>query len=327
MAEKIKVLHVVVDMGHGGYENYLMNVFRHIDRNKYEFNFLVFKGRECYFEKEIISLGGKVFHCTYSDDFKYHKARKQLKEIIENNHFDILHCHAHYYSHLFLKMFSKKIKTVILHSHNSSREHGAKGTIVYFLSKYASRKKYHNLACSEVSGKFFYGKKGKYELCPNCIETEEFAYDEKAREELRDQYKIDNDTLVLGHIGRFAPIKNHAFLLKLARQLIDEKYDFKLCLCGAGKLYNKIYEEVTSDEKLNKNVIFLKPGDVRKHYSMFDMLLLPSFSEGFPLTLLESQASGCYAIASDTITDEVKLSDIVRYESIKEPSEIGRAHV
>lgn len=319
MSEKIKVLHVVVDMGHGGYENYLMNVFRKLDRDKFEFNFLVFKGHECYFEKEIESLGGKVFHCTFSDDFRYFKARKQLKKIVNENHFDILHCHTHYYSFLFLKYYSKRISNVILHSHNSRSDKSLKGRIVSLLSKYPSRKKYSNLACSDIAGKYFFGRKGRYEICPNCIDSETFAYNEKRRDSLRERYGIDKNTLVLGHIGRFTAIKNHKFLLDIAKQLSDKGIEYKLCLCGVGALKDKIANRVENKVELKNHVIFLEPGDVKGYYSLFDILLLPSLAEGFPLTLLESQAAGCYSLASDTITKEVVLTDKIEYLPISSP--------
>ena len=319
MDKKIKVLHVVVDMGHGGYENYLMNIFRQIDRTKFEFNFLVFKGHRCYFEDEIESLGGKVFHCTYSDDFKLHRAKKQLREIFNNNEFDIVHYHSHYYSFLTLPLLEKKNVQIILHSHNSTKEKTLKGRIVRLLSKYPSRKKYNNLACSNVAGEYFFGKKGKFTICPNCIQTEGFLFDEKAQNELMEKYSIKNGILVLGNIGRFAPVKNHNFMIRIANELSTRGVDYKLCFCGVGVLKDKIINQVQSSEAIKNNVIFMETGDVRKYYSLFDIFLLPSFSEGFPLTMLESQASGCYSLASNTITNEVDLTPIIKYLEIGNP--------
>lgn len=317
MKKKIRILHVVVNMGHGGYENYLMNIMRKLDRERFEFNFLIFKSKEAYFEKEIVSLGGKVFHCSFSDDFRYVKARKQLKKIAEENSFDILHFHTHYYSFLVLPIFKKKVKQIIVHSHNSSVEKTLKGRIVWVLSHYTSKKKYNNLACSKVAGDFLFGKNGKYELCPNCIDSIRFLYDQEASRVLRQKYNIPDNAYVIGHVGRFIKQKNHPFILETFKKLLSRNDNCKLCLCGIGVNKERIIKQVSEDKMLKDNVIFLEPGDVTKYYSLFDCFVLPSFSEGFPLSLLESQAAGCFSLASDTITNEVELTDKIKYLSIK----------
>ena len=151
MNGKIKILHVVVDMGHGGYENLIMNVYRNIDRSKYEFDFLTFKEHEAYFEKEIVSLGGKVFHVPMERKTNIFKAKKIIKKIANENHFDILHCHNIYYGILYMSCFKKKVDNIIVHSHNANREKTLKGFMVWLLNQYVSKKKYHNLACSQIA--------------------------------------------------------------------------------------------------------------------------------------------------------------------------------
>ena len=161
-----------------------------------------------------------------------------------------------------------------------------------------------------------FGKQSKYELCPNCIEAEKFSYDEASRHQMRKEFGIDENDVVIGHIGRFAPVKNHPFILKIFEKIVLIENNTKLCLCGVGADKDKIISIVNANETIKNNVVFLPVGDVSKYYSLFDVFILPSYHEGFPLSLLESQASGCLSFASDTITREVQLSDLVEYIKI-----------
>ena len=323
--KKIKILHVVVDMGLGGYENYIMNIFRHIDRNIYQFDFLVFKKRKCFFEDEILSLGGKVHHLSFSGDFNYIRAKKMLKQFAKNNHYDIAHCHNRYYSFLYMPSLKKCCDKIIMHSHTANREKTLKGFIVWILGEINANKTPYKLACSKLAGDFVFGKRANYVICPNCIETEKFAFDEVAREELRDHYGLNKNNIVIGHIGRFAPVKNHKLLLKSFKDAYLKNSNLRLCLCGVGALKNKYIKTVNADETLRKSVIFLETGDVSKYYSMFDCFALPSFHEGFPLSLLEAQASGCVSLVSNSVTNEVKLTDKVHYLGIKNSEDWSNA--
>ena len=58
----IRVLQIVTYMGRGGLETMLMNYYRHIDRSKVQFDFLVHRDFEADYDKEILELGGRVNH-------------------------------------------------------------------------------------------------------------------------------------------------------------------------------------------------------------------------------------------------------------------------
>ena len=317
--KKIKILHVVLEMGLGGYENYLMNVYRNIDRDKYQFDFMVLKTREAFFEKEIKKLGGEVFHFSFSEDFKVCKLKREMKETFKDKHYDIVHCHNRYYSFFYLPVLKKITDNIVIHSHTANREKTFKGFLVWFFGQYpAKNKKYYKAACSEKAGKYVF-KKQAFTVLPNCIETNNFKYDDKAALELRKQFNISENEIIIGHVGRFAPVKNHDFILKMFKELIsntDKKY--RLCLCGVGARKEEIMKTVSSDPVLKDKVTFLPTGDISKYYSLFSYFILPSFHEGFPLSLLESQAAGCISLASEAITKEVKLTSALTYLDIKE---------
>lgn len=311
MNNKIHILHVVGEMGLGGYENYIMNLFRHINKDKFEFSFLVFKTRRGYFEDEIEANGGKIFHSSFGDDYNIFKLNKFLKKICSEYRFDILHCHNRYYSPFYLPILRKHIKQIIIHSHTANREKTLKGFFVWLLGQYPAKKHFNNVACSKLAGDFVFGKKSNYEIFPNCIETKKFIYNEQISKTIRSEYNIPNDSFVIGHVGRFAPAKNHSFLLELFSLYVVNHPNSYLCLCGEGAEKNKIINYVEHSDRIKNNVIFLNPGMTSSYYSMFDVFCFPSTHEGFPLVLLEAQSSGCPILASDSITKEVDLTNSI----------------
>ena len=88
----IRVLQIVTTMNRGGLETMLMNYYRHIDREKVQFDFLVHRQDEGDYEKEIISLGGKIFRVPALNPFSplYYKS---LNSFFSEHKYDIVHCH------------------------------------------------------------------------------------------------------------------------------------------------------------------------------------------------------------------------------------------
>ena len=61
MSECIHVLHVIRAMDRGGAETMIMNLYRHIDRSRIKFDFLVHVENKCDNDDEILKLGGRIF--------------------------------------------------------------------------------------------------------------------------------------------------------------------------------------------------------------------------------------------------------------------------
>lgn len=57
-----RILHILDSMGVGGIQTFIMNVYRSIDREKIQFDFLLHHRHEKSFDDEIISLGGKIYY-------------------------------------------------------------------------------------------------------------------------------------------------------------------------------------------------------------------------------------------------------------------------
>ena len=301
----IRVLQIVPNMQQGGLENFIMNIYRNIDRQKVQFDFLVHYHRRQFFDDEIEKLGGMIYRFSLRDD------NNIIKYIIELNKFykkhkeyKVIHCHMSSIGFInFLIAKKNGIKIRIAHSHNSSTDKTIKGRIKRIMMlpyKYVSTLNY---ACSNDAGKYLYGNK-KFEVIPNAIDTKNFEYNESFRKEIRDKLKLGNK-LVIGNVGRFNLQKNHFFLIDIFYNIYNINKNAVLLLVGKGELENTIKEKVNK-LGLEKCVYFLGiRSDINKIYQGMDIFLMPSLFEGLPLTGIEAQMSKLKCFFSDNITKEV----------------------
>ena len=150
-------------------------------------------------------------------------------------------------------------------------------------------------------------ERGKVTIINNAIDLDKFKYSEKLRKEKRKELGIKDDTLVIGHIGRFVTQKNHTFLIDIFNELHKENKDSLLMLVGQGPLQYEIKEKVKS-LGLENSVLFLgQRDDVNRLYQAMDVFCLPSLYEGLPVVGVEAQANGLLCILSDEMTKETKV--------------------
>ena len=173
------------------------------------------------------------------------------------------------------------------------------------------------LACSDAAGHFIFGN-SDFEVIKNGIDTEKFSFNHAYRDEIRREFDI-GDRFMLCHVGMFAPVKNHEFLIDIFASVVKKHPDSVLLLVGTGSETEKIREKV-SGLGLSEKVIFAgRRTDVEKIMSAADAFVLPSHFEGLPLVLVEAQSSGLNCFVSDAVPEEAKLLD--NFEFI--PLDIG----
>ena len=298
-----------------GVMNVIMNYYRNIDRKNYQFTFIYFLDSDKTYINEIMHLGGKVH--KISKPSMSNKWVKQMKEILSQNNFEIFHNHEVYLSSM-LRIISKKagIKRFIIHAHATEYSDkwlkSIRNRILCIPIQYMNVEK---LACSKAAADFLYGY-GNYDcILNNAIDVKKYRFNSVIREELRKKYKISDETLVVGHIGRMVQQKNQIFLLKIFKELLLMQKS-KLVFIGEGPLKKEIIA-FTKDEGMEEDIIFLKERtDINELLNMMDVFLLPSLYEGLPVVCIEAQANGLPCIISDRITEEVILSDLCRRISL-----------
>lgn len=334
----VRVLNIIASMNQGGAENFIMNVYRKIDRERIQFDFCMAKKEDGFFEHEIRQLGGKIFKLDEITKIGIGKYRKQFGKILEENQYDVVHCHMSAWCWIFLPVAKKRnIRIRIAHSHNSHVTMKTyKGIVNNLMALYVrhTHSKYANLllACSEEAAYWLYGSNGKAVIVKNGIDTEKFLYDEEKRNRIRTGLGIASDELLIGHVGRFTPQKNHGFLIEIFRRYHISNEKSRLLLIGSGVLQDNIRQKV-KEYGLKSVVIFAgNLENVCDYMSAMDLFLFPSLYEGLPLTLIEAQCSGLNCIISDIIPKEAVITAQVTRCSIHSSPEkwseiIGRSVV
>lgn len=241
----------------------------------------------------------------------------QVKKVCKENSYNIVHVHGNSATMFFdlLPARLAGVKKRIAHSHSSTCEH----KIMHSLLKQLFKKQYTDaLSCSDTAGKWIFGK-GNFRILNNAISLKKYVYCPEIRGEYRKRFGIAESQIVLGHVGLCKVPKNKKYLLGIVKDLIKE-IDAVLFLVGNGD--RKIIEELESKIReygLEKKV-FLLGGrdDIPQMLMMMDIFLFPSLWEGFPIAVIEAQASGLPCIASEYVPKAADLAGNVKYISLKE---------
>ena len=323
----MKVLNIMTSALHyNGIGMSLLNYYRNIDSSIIQMDFLVPNLIEENLKKEFTSKGNKVFELSYKGE-KMHQTRpilycRKLYKILKEEKYDIVHVHGSS-SMLFMQLFTAKlagIKIRIAHSRNTSSDHN----FLHKLFKPFFRILYTDaFACGKEAGEWLFGKNKTVTIIPNGKDCEMFEFKPSIREKYRKNYNIENKK-VIGHIGNFNYQKNHEFLIKVFYELTKINEDYYLVLAGKGTLENEIHKQV-KELGIEDKVLFLgqiSVDEVSKWLNAMDIMVFPSRFEGFPNVLIEWQISGLPCVISDTITKDVKVTELVKFIQLdKEPKE------
>lgn len=320
-----RIAHIMGKWG-GGVESVVMNYYRNMDRTKVQFDFLCDEDSRNIPYEEIKNLGGRIIMIPpYQNIFKY---KKKLRKILEQNNYKIIHSHINTLS-VFPLCEAKKVNIPvrIAHSHSTTNFIEVKHNLLkQILRVFSKRYATDYFCCSELSGRWLFGNreydKGNVFLLNNAIDVNKFQYNEQIRKEERKKMKINDDTLVIGHLGRFVKQKNHEFLIDVFEQVHKQNNNSILILAGSGPLLDEIKQKVKK-LKLENCVKFLgQVSNTNNLYQIMDVLLLPSLYEGLPVVSVEAQTSGVLCILSDEITKEAKILDTTCFVSLKENAKI-----
>lgn len=316
----LRVLQVVTYMGRGGLETMIMNYYRNIDRSKVQFDFLVHRQEEAAYDKEILSLGGHIYRMPVLNPFS--KAYfKSLDSFFKKHRYNIVHSHLDCMSAYPLKIAQKNGVCVrIAHSHNKSQDKNLKYPIKLLSKRLIPKYATHLFACGKEAGDWMFNGK-PYTILNNAIDAQIYVYNERVRDEVRKELNLTNDNLVVGHVGRFNPQKNHSFIIDVFNVVYEKNKNARLVLVGSGDGQQAIEDKVKR-LGLSDAVLFLgSRGDVNRVLQAMDVFFFPSLYEGLPLSIIEAQAAGLPCIISDNVPDEcIKTDRVFRY-SLGEPAD------
>ena len=268
----------------GGVESVVMNYYRNIDRDKIQFHFLCDEDSTDIPYDEIERLGGKVIVIPpYQKLFKY---QKELYKIFKENKYKIVHSHINALSVFPLRIAKKaKIPVRIAHSHSTSNKKEWKKNILKMILRPLSKLYANNyFACTEYAGKWLFGKKvverKELNVINNAIDLKKFEFNENIRKALREKLGIKDDTLIIGHVGRFMKQKNHEFLIEVFNEVYKKNQNTLLILIGQGPLLSEIKQKAINLNIEDKIRFIGQVTDVEKYYNIMDIFLFPSIYEG-----------------------------------------------
>ena len=320
--EPIRVAQVVGKMMNGGVEAVVMNYYRHIDREKVQFDFIVDEDSTIIPREEIESLGGRIFIIP-----PYQKLNKYIPALIKlfkGNKYKIVHSHINTLS-VFPLYAAKRagVPVRIAHNHSTAAKGETKKNILkYMLRPFAKVYATNYAACSEYAGEWLFGKKsmerGEVTIFNNAIDLDKFKFDENIRNEVRKELGLDGK-FVIGHVGRFCYQKNQEFLVDIFEEVYKQDKNAALMFVGDGPDREKVEEKVKS-LNLTDSVLFLgNRNDVYRIYNAMDVFVLPSRYEGLPVVGVEAQANGLQCLLSDKMTKETKMTENAEFLSIENP--------
>lgn len=317
----IRVAHIVGKMVGGGVEAFIMNYYRNIDRTKIQFDFIIDSDSTVVPKEEIEKLGGRIiFIPPYQKIIKYIIS---LYKILKQNKYEIVHSHINTLSVIPLFVANlNRIPIRIAHSHaTTNKKEWKRNLIKSFLRPFSKVFATDYFSCSEYAGRWLFGNRayenGDVIVLNNAIDVDKFKFNIKTREKIRKKLGIADDEFVVGHVGRFVKTKNHEFLLRLTKKMIDDgDTKIKLLLIGDGPLLEKIHNEI-KELKIETNVLSVGiKENVQDYLQAMDVFVLPSLYEGFGMSLLEAQVSGLFCVASNYVTQEVNVLNMVEFISL-----------
>lgn len=301
-------------------ESRIMDLYRHLDHNFFQYDFYVESGQPGMFDEEVHSLGGRVHKSTGNNRHNIPDFKAFRRFLLIHPEYRIVYAYNQW-AGWYLKEAKKcGVPYRIANSRTSIEINNMKNLIKKLtklnVNKYATQR----FAVSKKAAKWLFGEKavkaGLVKVWPNAIDTEKFKFSEDVRREVRKELGLGNCFTVL-HVGNIRYEKNHPFLLRVFAELKKSHVNAKLVLVGGGDI-ESLKSQMQKLDIANDVKYLGVRRDIPRVLQAGDVFIFPSFYEGFPGAVLEAEASGLNCIVSDSITDEIMLTNHIRMMPLAE---------
>lgn len=310
--EKNKILHIIGGMDIGGTETMIMNLYRQVNKH-IQFDFISYYTKDAYYDNEIRELGGNIIKTDAPAKIGQLRSIINLYKIIKKGKYEVVHAHTLFNcgtAMLAAKLSGVKIR--VSHSHTNLNTSNSFIKNAYFSVMRMLIRIFSTdfMACSNIAGKHLFGQNiinnHTYKVLPNYIDYNRFLQCQD-NNSIRKELGIDDDDILVGHIGRFVDVKNHTFLIDIINSMVKKNSKVKAVLVGDGILRKEIEDKVKS-LKLDKHIYFIGfRDDIDVILNNCDLFIFPSIYEGLGLVMLEAQACGLPCIVSEAIQPEADL--------------------
>lgn len=326
----IRVAMIMGKMIGGGVEAVVMNYYRHIDKSKIQFDFIIDEDSILVPEEEIAKMGGRIYRVhPYQQIFSY---MKDLSVIFNENTYEIVHSHINSLSVIPLKVAKKcGIPIRIAHNHSTAAPGEFKKNIIkYILRVFSNLYPTHYMSPTRYAGEWLFGEKvaqKKLFVVKNAIELDRFIYNEKIRTDLRQQLGYSEKNFVIGNIGRMVWQKNQKFVIDIFTEFRKSHLNAKLLIIGDGPLKEELIRHAKKKKVLDVVKFLPNNPNVQDYYQVIDFFLFPSNYEGLGMVAIEAQVSGLPIIGSTMVPEDVNVSELYDKVSLVEDATVWSRHI
>ncbi len=322
----IRILHIVGGMQRAGAETLLMNLYRNLDRESFQFDFLYFTDMQCDYDEEILELGGKIYRIPPNSTNRvsrilnrYAKFNALLKSLPSHQ---IVHSHINLNGAIFLVLaYFRKKKLRVSHSHISRGSKAIVPSVYRFITRRLIKWCANvYMACGEAAGAYLYPSvpPGRVVVFPNSIDISKFQEQAEFSNKLREELNIDPETKIITQIGRFTFQKNFEFTVEFAEYLRNLGENVHFVLLGTGPLETKLKEMIRTKGLEPYFTFYGISSEIPKILHSSDVFFMPSNLEGFPVVLVEAQACGIPCVISTNISEEVDMGlELISFVDLK----------
>lgn len=292
-----------------GITSWMRQTFAAMDQSNLELTTLAFYGAPNDIVASVRNVGFDVLSVpSRKTNPKAYAAA--FRRILEEEDFDIVHvsCNSALASFELREAKLHGVPMRIAHSHNTTCQHKVVDRLLRPIFYQELTDCY---ACGSDAGKWLFEGR-PFTVIPNGKELDDWAFSSINSIDVRSELGLSNQDIVIGHVGRFNKQKNHEKLLHIFAELRRRSNRYRLVLVGDGNLFERT--KILADQLgIGREVLFLgRRNDVPRILNGLDCMVFPSLYEGFPNVVLEWQLSGLPVVMSDTITDDVAITSLVK---------------
>ena len=316
--KKIRVLQVIPALTLGGISSVVMNWYRHLDSDKYQFDFVSFNDGPL--REEITAFGGEIFILPTIKQRPLQHLRAVNNILASQPRYDVVHVHNSFKNGVLLWLAKRKGITVrVCHSHTSGVENKFLLPFMGLFKAIVTRASNVHLACGEKAGEFLYEKQ-PFTVINNAISVQRYLTDKTNSNAIKQQFQLPVDKKLILHVGRFSIVKNHQFLMRLA---LDKSLDADVhfvCV-GEGPLKNDFAEQIKRENLQSRFTLLSATPEIPALLQCADAFIMPSLFEGISVALLEAQAAALPCLISDTIAQESDMGlNLISFHSLESTS-------
>lgn len=318
MKKRKRVLFYTEGWGNGGIESFIVNAISALGNEEFEFEIFCTHDSPSVFDEKIEKLGvprTAVFKgCKPGLVKRFQASSFMWDEILSQADYDVVHINTmNGMGFAYAEIAARHgVPNRIVHSHNSHFGKGMRlvkevGHCVgkHLWSSYATK----YLACSSDSGRYLFGKR-PFTIVENALDTNRFCFNPDVRCLVRQEFSIASDVTLIGNIGRMAEAKNPVLQLEIFNEFLKLRPGSKYLMVGDGDLRPQV-EEAVERLGIEESVILRSSiSNPEDFYSALDVFLMPSSFEGLAMTGVEAQCAGLPILLSDSVSDEMTLTDL-----------------